>query len=236
MTSERDASPAEFAEWLLGIFPVAVSEADLKPFAGKPEEAAEFVYKQVEESYELKCSMENPEMLPNMERYVMLHCIDTEWQQYLRSMDELRDAVRLRAYGQRDPLVEYKREAFTLFEDLMARIKVTICTGVFRSSTSLESMQSFMAMARRPRRVQTTHAEVSVLGKPPADPQQQAQRDSDAFDKAIQRAEAATKNQPRPAEGVPAQPVERDAPKVGRNDPCPCGSGKKYKKCCGAES
>ena len=236
MTSERDASPAEFAEWLLGIFPVAVSEADLKPFAGKPEEAAEFVYQQVEESYELKCSMENPEMLPNMERYVMLHCIDTEWQQYLRSMDELRDAVRLRAYGQRDPLVEYKREAFTLFEDLMARIKVTICTGVFRSSTSLESMQSFMAMARRPRRVQTTHAEVSVLAKPPADPRQQAQRDSDAFDKAIQRAEAATKNQPRPAEGAPAQPVERDAPKVGRNDPCPCGSGKKYKKCCGAES
>ena len=92
------------------------------------------------------------------------------------------------------------------------------------------------ALARRPRRVQTTHAEVSALAKPPADPRQQAQRDSDAFDKAIQRAEAATKNQPRPAEGAPAQPVERDAPKVGRNDPCPCGSGKKYKKCCGAES
>ncbi|NLE40403.1 MAG: preprotein translocase subunit SecA [Lentisphaerae bacterium] len=236
MTSERDASPADFADWLLGLFPIAVSEADLKPFAGKPEEAAEFVYKLVEESYELKCSMENPEMLQSMERYVMLHCIDTEWQQYLRSMDELRDAVRLRAYGQRDPLVEYKREAFILFEDLMGRIKVAICTGVFRSSTSLESMQSFMAMARRPRRVQTTHAEVSVLAKPPADPRQQAQRDSDAFDKAIQRAEAAAKNQPRPAEGAPAQPVERDAPKVGRNDPCPCGSGKKYKKCCGAES
>ena len=237
MTSERDASPADFADWLLGVFPVAIAAADLKPFAGNPEEAAEFVYKQVEESYELKCSMENPEMLASMERYVMLHCIDTEWQQYLRSMDELRDAVRLRAYGQRDPLVEYKREAFTLFEDLMSRIKLTICTGVFRSSTSLESMQNFMAMARRPRRVQMTHAEVSALAKPAAPALQQAQREADAFDKALERAEAAARSQPRPeAEGAPAAPVTRDAPKVGRNDPCPCGSGKKYKKCCGTEA
>ncbi|MGI5869124.1 MAG: preprotein translocase subunit SecA [Kiritimatiellia bacterium] len=230
MTSERDASPADFADWLLGVFPIAVSEADLKPFAGKPEEAAEFVYQQVEESYELKCSMENPEMLANMERYVLLHCIDTEWQQYLRSMDELRDAVRLRAYGQRDPLVEYKREAFSLFEDLMSRIKLSICTGVFRSSTSLESMQNFMALARRPRRVQATHAGagVSVLAAKPAASPQQAQQDADAFDKALQRAEAAAASQ-----GGSAQPIERASPKVGRNDPCPCGSGKKYKKCCG---
>ena len=236
MASERDASPADFADWIPSLFPVAITEGDLKPYIGNPEGAAEFVFKQIEEAYEIKCSMENAEMLPNMERYVILNCIDTEWQQYLRSMDELRDAVRLRAYGQRDPLVEYKREAFSMFEDLMSRIKVTISSGVFRSSTSLESMQNFMAQIRRPRRVQTSHAEVSLLSKPvPAEPKQATQKDNDTFSKALERAEAATKASAKPAEdNQPAQPVVRDAQKVGRNDPCPCGSGKKYKKCCGA--
>lgn len=234
MTSERDASPENFADWILSLFPVAIKPEDLKPFAGKPEDAAEFVFKMVEEAYEIKCSMENPEALSSMERYVLLHCIDTEWQQYLRSMDELRDAVRLRAYGQRDPLVEYKREAFTMFEELMSRIKVTISSGVFRASTSLESMQNFMARMRRPRRVQTSHAEVSLLAKPAADSKQEAQRETDTFNKALERAEAANKAVPKPADGMPAQPIVRDLQKVGRNDPCPCGSGKKYKKCCGA--
>lgn len=175
-------------------------------------------------------------MLANMERYVMLHCIDTEWQQYLRSMDELRDAVRLRAYGQRDPLVEYKREAFTLFEDLMARIKLTISTGVFRSSTSLQSMQNFMAQVRRPKRVQTQHAEVSLLATPSA---QQATRVAppqagDAFDKALARAESATQREAL-GDGQAPQPVVREGEKIGRNDPCHCGSGKKFKKCCGKD-
>lgn len=236
MTSERDSSPEDFSEWILSVFPVPVTAEELKTYAGKPDEAAQFVFQQVEEAYEIKCSMENPEMLANMERYVMLHCIDTEWQQYLRSMDELRDAVRLRAYGQRDPLVEYKREAFTLFEDLMARIKLTISTGVFRSSTSLQSMQNFMAQVRRPKRVQTQHAEVSLLATPSA---QQATRVAppqagDAFDKALARAESATQRGASGDRQAP-QPVVRDGEKIGRNDPCHCGSGKKFKKCCGKD-
>jgi preprotein translocase subunit SecA len=220
MTSERDSVPQDFAEWLLGIFPVAITGGDLEKFAGKPEEAAEFVFSQVEEAYELKCSLENPEHLANMERYVLLHCIDTEWQEYLRAMDELRDDVRLRAYGQRDPLVEYKREASNLFEDLMSRIKINIASGVFRSSTSIESMQNFVARMRQPRRVQTSHAEVSLLGSQPQQGAVPSQRQADVFDKAMERASA--------------QPIVRDSPKVGRNDPCPCGSGKKYKRCCGS--
>ena len=103
MSSERDSNPQDFAEWLLSVFPVAIRADDLKQYAGKPEEASEFVYGQVEEAYELKCSMEDPNHLANMERYVLLNCIDTEWQQYLRAMDELREDVRLRAYGQRGP-------------------------------------------------------------------------------------------------------------------------------------
>ena len=223
MSSERDSNPQDFAEWLLSVFPVAIRAGELKKYAGKPEEASEFIYSQVEEAYELKCSMEDHNHLANMERYVLLNCIDTEWQQYLRAMDELRDDVRLRAYGQRDPLVEYKREAFNLFEELMSRIKINIATGVFRSSTSIDSMQNFMARMRQPRRVQATHAEVSALaGAAPQQAPEPARKQSDAFDKAM--------------EAASAQPIVRDGPKVGRNDPCPCGSGKKYKKCCGANA
>lgn len=223
MSSERDSNPQDFAEWLLSVFPVAIRADDLKQYAGKPEEASEFVYGQVEEAYELKCSMEDPNHLANMERYVLLNCIDTEWQQYLRAMDELREDVRLRAYGQRDPLVEYKREAFSLFEELMSRIKINISTGVFRSSTSIESMQNFMARMRQPRRVQATHAEVSALaGAAPQQTMEPTRKQTDAFDKAM--------------EAASAQPIVREGPKVGRNDPCPCGSGKKYKKCCGANA
>ena len=223
MSSERDSNPQDFAEWLLSVFPVAIRAGELKKYAGKPEEASEFIYSQVEEAYELKCSMEDHNHLANMERYVLLNCIDTEWQQYLRAMDELRDDVRLRAYGQRDPLVEYKREAFNLFEELMSRIKINIATGVFRSSTSIDSMQNFMARMRQPRRVQATHAEVSALaGAAPQQAPEPARKQTDAFDKAM--------------EAASAQPIVRDGPKVGRNDPCPCGSGKKYKKCCGANA
>ncbi len=223
MSSERDSNPQDFAEWLLSVFPVAITAGELKKYAGKPEEASEFIYSQVEEAYELKCSMEDPNHLANMERYVLLNCIDTEWQQYLRSMDELREDVRLRAYGQRDPLVEYKREAFNLFEELMSRIKINIATAVFRSSTSIDSMQNFVARMRQPRRVQATHAEVSALaGAAPQQAPEPARKQSDAFDKAM--------------EAASAQPIVRYGPKVGRNDPCPCGSGKKYKKCCGANA
>ena len=249
MTDAKSSNPANFAEWILSVFPVAVTEDDLKTYAGNPESAAEFVYKQVEEAYEIKCSMENSEMLSGLERYVMLQCIDNEWLQYLKSMDELRDAVRLRAYGQRDPLVEYKREAFPLFEELMGRIKITIATGVFRSSTSLASMQNFMARMSRPRRMQATHQEVSLLSGGAAGGATTSSssvttsisggRESDAFDRALENATARASQQQQTSDqqsGMPPKgiPIQREAPKVGRNDACPCGSGKKYKKCCGA--
>ncbi|MCL1909487.1 MAG: preprotein translocase subunit SecA [Kiritimatiellaeota bacterium] len=247
MPDSKDSNPANFAEWLLSVFPIAITGDDLKPFAGKPEEAAEFVYKAVEEAYETKCTMENAESLSNLERYVMLQAIDNEWLQYLKSMDDLRDAVRLRAYGQRDPLVEYKREAFPLFEELMGRIKVAIATGVFRASTSLQSMQNFVARLNRPRRIQTTHQEIGLFGGATATaaPSRNPDKDAAAFSRALESASArnvqtTTNETPDPSQtneyqrDAKATPYQREAPKVGRNDPCPCGSGKKYKKCCGA--
>ncbi|NLE97728.1 MAG: preprotein translocase subunit SecA, partial [Propionibacterium sp.] len=168
--SAKEARAEELHEWVLSTFPVMLRAEELEGFKGTPEPAAELVFERVRESYEVKCSLEDPNVLGIMERQVVLHCIDTQWQDYLRALDELRDGVRLRAYGQRDPLVEYKREASTLFDELMARIKSGICTDVFRSSTSLQSMQGFMARLRgAPRRLQTQHASVSLLqGTPPA--------------------------------------------------------------------
>jgi len=244
MPDAKGSDPANFAEWILSVFPVSITPNDLTPFVGKPEEAAEFVYKLVEEAYDVKCSMENPEHLTHLERWVMLQAIDNEWLQYLKSMDDLRDAVRLRAYGQRDPLVEYKREAFPLFKELMGRIKVQIATGVFRASTSYQSMQNFMARMNRPRKIQATQQQIGLFGGATATaaPSRNPDKDAAAFSRALESASARTAQTAPESEGEQYQrdtkstPYQREAPKVGRNDPCPCGSGKKYKKCCGVNS
>ncbi len=256
IVSEKDSRLGELVEWTNSIFPIPLSESDLLPFKGKPEEAGKFIMKLVDEAYQLKCSMETPERLADLERYVMLRSVDSEWQTYLRSMDDLRGDVRLRSYAQRDPLVEYKREASIMFYDLLERIKLNVCTSAFRSATSLEAMQGFMTRLANSHRVRTNNPEDqnSILAQATAavaGARDQAARaaqasrvaaasrgnSSDAFDKAMamaeraQAARAAASN--GTAQGAPRGPI-KTAATVGRNDPCPCGSGKKYKKCCGA--
>ena len=117
LASAKEAQPEELVAWVTETFPVALHVEDVASFKGEPEKAAEVVYARVAEAYELKCSVEDPQVLPIMERAVFLSGIDRQWQDYLRAMDELRHGVNLRAYGQRDQLIEYKREAFNMFED-----------------------------------------------------------------------------------------------------------------------
>ncbi len=252
LSDAKTAQVGDYAEWVSRTFPVPASEDELKPLAGHPDQAAELVFKRVEEAYELKCSLEDPQVLPRLERYVALRSIDREWQDYLRSMDELRDAVRLRAYGQRDPLVEYKREAYGMFERLMNSIKTRAATGFFRASTSVDSMRAFMQQLQRPRRVTLTSpdANASALqgaaGAPVAArvqaPSAAAAAADAAFERAMGRAaashDARADAMRRAAEmaatgGAASAPAAGQYPKVGRNDPCPCGSGKKYKHCHG---
>ena len=234
--SAKDSEPQELVAWVSETFPIAVRVEEIEPFKGKPDEAAELLYGRVSEAYELKCSMEDPNVLPIMERSVFLSCIDQQWQDYLRAMDELRHGVNLRAYGQRDPLVEYKREAFGMFEELMTNIKTEVATSVFRATT----VQNFQRMMSIPMaRVQTVHAGMNMLAggeQPPedaggghrplaADVPESAVAGFDAMLQALERGGGG--GGPRPS--APAV-SHRTA---GRNDPCPCGSGKKYKKCCG---
>ena len=232
IANPKEARTEELAEWVMLNFPVAVQAAELAPLAGQYEAAGELIFARVEEAYTVKCSFEDPRVLPIMERQVALQAIDTQWQEYLRAMDELRHGVGLRAYGQRDPLIEYKREAFAMFEELMNQIKADMAQNIFRASTSIENLQNMMGRMARGRQ-RLIHDEVSVLGAHPAGapaaggaspaaPLKPAISEAD-FDQTV-----AAVLQPKAAE-----PARREAPKVGRNDDCPCGSGKKYKKCCG---
>ena len=113
------------------------------------EATAKAVFERVAKAYADKCSLEDPAQLNSMERFIMLNAVDTQWQEYLRNMDTLRQGVGLRAYGQRDPLVEYKNEAYTLFADLMDRIKGEIAGRIFRATTSPRAYQTFLGDLHR---------------------------------------------------------------------------------------
>ncbi len=181
-----------------------------------------FISDKVRDAYKVKISFENPDALREVERYTILSAIDKLWQEHLYEMDSLRYSIGLRAHGQRDPLIEYKAEAFKIFEELMVNIKTEICHNIFRSASSLMAFENFLRNVPQ----QTTHQATSAFGgtttgsdsaakNPRAGPQQGSDMVSEA-------AAAMEK----------AKPV-RAGPKVGRNDPCPCGSGKKFKHCCG---
>jgi len=231
LMTPKDSQPEDLVEWVTDTFPIPLVLEEIRPFKGKPEEAAELIYARVAEAYELKCKLEDQRVLPFMERGVFLSCIDQQWQDYLRAMDELRHGVNLRAYGQRDPLVEYKREAFGMFEALMTQIKTEVATSVFRATT----VQNFQRMmAQSPVRVQTTHADMNMLAggeQPPSEPTQR-QVSADVPQSAVANFDAMLEHMGnKPKQATPQ--FKNDMRSIGRNDPCPCGSGKKYKKCCG---
>jgi preprotein translocase subunit SecA len=221
------------ADWINLTFPLGVPEEEIikaaragseSPVPGSlydglsPAQFAlcHFISENVRKAYELKISFEEPEALKAVERYTILAANDKLWQEHLYGMDSLRSAIGLRAYGQRDPLIEYKAEAFRVFEDLMVSIKSEICHNIFRSASSLMAFDKFLRNI--PRR--TVHQATSAFGTAPPPPTTETQ--SSPSDIVSEASEALSK----------AKPV-RIGPKVGRNDPCPCGSGRKYKHCCG---
>ena len=141
-------------------------------------------------------------------RYFLLEEQDRGWKEHLRNMDFLRDGIGLRGYGQRDPKLEYKREGFNMFQELLVHIR----EGAFRALTRVRVEQ-------RPTEV----AEEEVVAAPEPEPM---------FQHKEQPQQLSYSNEPEDLLGAPAQAKAENKP--GRNDPCPCGSGKKYKKCCGA--
>ena len=232
--SDWDGRP--LADWVALNFPIRIPPEEIIKAATSGQEMpvaesafdglsaaqfaiAQFICKAVRDAYELKISFEQPEALKTVERYIILKAVDTLWQEHLYGMDSLRDSIGLRAYGQRDPLIEYKSEAFKVFEELMTNIKTEICHNIFRSASSMMAFDKFM----RNIPPTTTHQAPGAFGGSPAAPPTAPPPDGKKASDMVKEASDAMSK---------AKPI-RSGPKVGRNDPCPCKSGKKYKQCCG---
>ncbi|MFN8057532.1 MAG: preprotein translocase subunit SecA [Vicinamibacterales bacterium] len=179
-------------------------------------------------------------VLSPIERNVMLQVVDTQWKDHLYSLDHLKEGIGLRGYGQRDPLVEYKKESFTLFQDMKARIDEETVRYLWRIRPVFGDGTHDVA-ARRPAPPPRRPASLTFSGAGSASGSAPAFGDGGG-PKAASAGPfgAGASGPPRPArvggDDADVKTVRRDEPKVGRNDPCPCGSGKKYKKCHGANA
>ena len=184
-----------------------------------PDEMHDALWAAVKARYEEKEQAVETEILRRVERDVMLQIVDTQWKDHLYSLDHLKEGIGLRGYAQKDPLVEYKRESFDLFQAMKERIDSEMVRYLWRLRPI---PQGEGATAARPALRQSASV---TLNNPGAG--------ASAFAGA-----PAAGSRPQPArtggDDAAVRTVRRDSPKVGRNDPCPCGSGRKYKKCHGA--
>ena len=136
------------------------------------------------------------EIVQQAEKWLMLETIDQAWKQHMLNLDHLKEGIGLRGWGQKTPLIEYKREAFDMFRDMMDQIRRDVVRHIFH--LNVERFDERAIEAKREKELDELNL---VSGE---------------------------------SQNEPKKPVQRDGDKVGRNDPCPCGSGKKYKKCHGA--
>ena len=148
--SKKEAENIEaFVNWAGSTFPVALA---VEECAGRtPAEMKAVLIDKIRAAYAVKEAAEGPEALLSLERYVVISAIDRNWQNHLTEMEDLRQSVSLRGYGQRDPLQEYKSEAYTFFEQMMGLIRTQVCNSIFRSATSVQAFQSLIQMLRKAR-------------------------------------------------------------------------------------
>ncbi len=198
------------SKWGLALLPQEVGEADR-------EEAKKKCLEKFEETYETKEKELGEELMRHHERLILLQVVDSKWKDHLYIMDGLREGIGLRAYGQRDPLIEYQHEAYALFQEMIRRIKEDAIEYILKFRIAgLERLSSVFESVPQ----KLIHPEAARFeGKGPS-PEK-----SVPFESPFAQAQAAGGEAPEPY---------RRKEKVGRNDPCPCGSGKKYKKCHGA--
>jgi preprotein translocase subunit SecA len=210
-------------QWVTATFPLGLTRQSAQLETRSIEENTRFLVDRVENSYRQKVSHEESDAVAGLERYILLNAIDRLWQEHLYAMDGLREGIYLRSYGQKDPLVEYKAEAYEMFSQLMASIKNEVLSNLFRSTTNLMAFEQFLATLPI-----NVSASPDVPGAPRAQPRGPLPR-KESF--GLPTREIQENGDSELELVLPS--ARRDAPKVGRNDPCPCGSGKKYKNCCG---
>jgi preprotein translocase subunit SecA len=167
-------------------------------------------------AYQAKEAKASEGAVRHLEKAVMLQVLDEHWKEHLSNMDHLRQGIGLRGYAQKDPKQEYKREAFTLFEDMLDVVKYEVVGMLSKVQLRSEEEVAEMEAQRKQQEMEFNHPQLNT---------------ESAAETAVQNAQAATPTaRPAPA----AKKAQPSVPKIGRNDTCPCGSGKKYKKCHGA--
>jgi preprotein translocase subunit SecA len=215
---ESGAEPdvAGLLQWVNSTFPVGLTREKCAFETREIAANGEWLAKTLVEAYDRKAAIEDEAARSGLEKYVILNAVDRLWQEHLYAMDGLREAVYLRAYGQKDPLTEYKTEAYAMFVELMESIKNEVLNNLFRSTTNLQAFEQLLASM--PRHLM----QKDLLG-------------SEGHHGANEGEIDTTQTAPQSAfEQAMNAPVQRpQAVKAGRNDPCPCGSGKKFKSCCG---
>lgn len=201
----KDNSQTErFLAWLNAYFPISLSAEELAGVDLDSQHA--FIFERIKAAYEKREEFESPEALIGMERFIIIRSLDRHWQDHLTEMEELRRSVNLRSYGQKDPLSEYKSEAFGFFEELMSNVRMEICNSLFRTATSQEAFNNMLsrmskaAQATGPGTGQKNTSFGSIVRNAPT-----AQEDRPSDD-------GTSIKLPK------AEPLRRSVPKRGRND------------------
>jgi preprotein translocase subunit SecA len=222
-SSDEPNHPA-LLNWVNTTFPLGLTKEKAQFETRTVDENAQFLIERIKESYERKSSHEEPTAVKGLERYIILNAIDRLWQEHLYAMDALREGVYLRAYAQKDPLIEYKTEAYEMFTELMANIKNEVLHNLFRSTSNLQAFENFLSSLPQFLLRETLPTAPAANGPLPGRQMHPVSA----------HAAVAENGDGDGAEvKLDLAPVRREIPKVGRNEPCPCGSGKKFKNCCG---
>ncbi|HPQ81243.1 MAG TPA: preprotein translocase subunit SecA, partial [bacterium] len=210
---ESEYDPKQFEEAVRARFNMPFSFDEISLEKRSQEGVGAHVYERVVAYYDEREDKNGPDLMRRIETIILLQTLDQIWKDHLLSMDHLREGIGLRGYGQKDPLLEYKKEGFLLFRNMMNQFVTDSVEKLFRVQVSSEDSVS---RARQAQSAQQARAPVSMS------------RDQ------VSAFAASAPEESRGDSGRRQETVKRDAPKVGRNDPCPCGSGKKYKRCHGA--
>lgn len=208
-------------------FGVDILAEGIKPESMTRQELGDAIFAKLKERYDAKEKLIGPDAMRYHERMIMLSVLDSQWKDHLRDMDHLKEGIGLRGYGQHDPLVEYKRESFDMFEAMMTRFQEETARYLY-----------LMQILERPEQAPETQPRGAGSDGNGSRPPRNVATSVDELEESFQRKKKRELEQARMAGSGEAQTVQqvvRGSAKVGRNDPCPCGSGKKYKKCCGAQ-
>jgi preprotein translocase subunit SecA len=211
-------------------FGVKIELADLADLTRQ--EITDLVFDRLQQKYQEKEELVGSDVMRQTERIIMLQVIDNQWKDHLLSMDELKQGIGNRAYGQKDPLVEYKKESYELFTAMMDRIEDETVRYLYFLQVNTGSAPALPF----PDEDQDEEVEDEPAQPQITDQQRQAAKSSiEDFTRNIQRKkEKELADLHLGGDGTVTQQTVSVGSKVGRNDPCPCGSGKKYKKCHGA--